>query len=202
MRHTLTWLTIAYPLTVHALILSGHSLWAAYVLAPLALLHALLAAKLRLWGGLLLALGILALCGVDLALGRAHAMYLPPIIWSALLLALFGGSLLPSREPLITRFARVLMDENDTGTRRYTRQVTALWTAFFAVQLLANAALALFASVELWSLFANLLNYAFIAVLFLAELLYRLVVRRSHSAGRFFTAMRHADFAALMRDPP
>jgi uncharacterized membrane protein len=157
--------------------------------------------RLRRWGGLLLAIGILALCGFDLASGRAHAMYLPPIVMNAFFLALFGGSLLPGHEPLITRFARVLMNENDAGTRRYTRQVTTLWTAFFAAQLLANAALALFAPVEVWSLFANLLNYLFIAVLFGAELLYRLVVLRSHSAGRFFTAMRQADFAALMRDP-
>ena len=100
-------------------------------------------------------------------------LYFPPIIISAMMLWIFSRTLMPKHEPLITSFARIIYHENSLEVQQYTRRVTQLWSLFFLVMLIESILLSLFVSPKIWSLFCNILNYAFIGLLFVGEGLYR-----------------------------
>jgi uncharacterized membrane protein len=106
------------------------------------------------------------------------------------LLIFFGGSLLPGREPLITIFARKVDRSFPQRMEGYTRSVTAAWAIFFAAQLIISLALFLLAPIALWSLFVNVLNAPLIALMFLAEYLYRITHFRDY---------RHASIPQMIR---
>ncbi len=97
------------------------------------------------------------------------------------LAALFGASLIGSGEALVTRMAR-LLSEGDLSPRhwRYTRQVTAVWAAFFVLNALVSTALFLFASREVWSLHANVLTGPLVGLVFMVEVLCRRAVLPPH----------------------
>jgi uncharacterized membrane protein len=90
------------------------------------------------------------------------------------LLALFGGSLLPGREPIMTIIARAVRGQLPPKTLAYTRHVTWAWCLFCVAQLAVSLALLLFAPLAVWSLFVNVLNLPLVLLLFTAEYLYRM----------------------------
>jgi uncharacterized membrane protein len=53
--------------------------------------------------------------------------------------------------------------------------VTIAWCVFFAAQLIVSAFLFAFASLGTWSLFVNLLNLPLLAVMFVGQLVYRML---------------------------
>ncbi len=138
------------------------------------------------------------LCVYSLARDSYDAFYVPPILLSTSLLILFARSLSAGREPMVTRFARVLMRETGPAIESYTRTVTWVWTVFFALMLIESILLALFAPLPLWSLFTNVLNYLFIAGVFAVELTVRLIRFPQHSAARFVRRLWRADFRRLV----
>lgn len=90
------------------------------------------------------------------------------------LAAWFGLSLAAGREPVVSAMARMIHSQPlAPRTLRYTRGVTWLWTLFF----LGNAAVSLllfaWASVEVWSVHANLLTGPLVGAVFLGEMLVR-----------------------------
>lgn len=91
----------------------------------------------------------------------------------AALAAAFGRTLLPGQIPLCTRWATRVHGTLSTETRRYTRAVTLLWTAFFVLVVAATLLLYLFAPRSLWSLFVNFLILPAAVLLFAAEFLWR-----------------------------
>lgn len=146
------------------------------------------------------AAGILLLCAYPPAAhyAAAHAApplswlpYLPPVAINLLLCWLFGRTLAPGREPLIALFARMEQGELDARLARYTRCLTGVWTGFFALMALACVALAVFAPLWLWSLFANVLNYLLAALLFVGEYAWRRLRLRRY---------RHASLPQLVRN--
>jgi len=168
-------MTLGYPLALHIAVINGNARPALWLLAAVALGHALLPGAGTRRVARLVAAGV-ALCAVTgLAMQDISALYLPPILISAALLHLFGHSLLPGEEPLVTRFARHIDGELDVRTLRYTRGLTWVWTLFFAAMLLESLLLTWIAPLEVWSLFTNVVNYFLIASLFLLEYAYRLV---------------------------
>lgn len=82
---------------------------------------------------------------------------------------LFGRTLLAGREPLVTRFARVLHDELPPEVERYTRQVTFAWAIFFATLFTASCVLYLANYIAAWSFFANILSPILIGAMFVVE---------------------------------
>ncbi len=98
---------------------------------------------------------------------------------------MFGWSLRRGREPLVTRFARMVHGRLPPEIERYTRHVTLAWTAFFATLAATASALYLFSSVERWSVFVNLATPVLIGLMFAAEY----VVRRVR-----FPKFRHTSF--------
>lgn len=91
------------------------------------------------------------------------------------LLAVFARSLLPGREPLITRFARQIHGGLPVYLVSYTRHVTKAWCVFFAGMLIVSALLHHFASLSAWLLFINVLNLPLLIAMFVAEYIFRIV---------------------------
>lgn len=95
---------------------------------------------------------------------------------NALLAIGFGATLAAGREPLCTRIARLIHGRLDEPTERYTRAVTLAWTGFFALMVAISLLLFAFAPVAIWSVFANLLTWPLVGLMFVAEYLLRLRV--------------------------
>src|SRR5688572_13655759 len=98
---------------------------------------------------------------------------LPHAAFNALLLWVFGRTLVRGREPLVTAFARRIEGAIPAEVEAYTRRVTAAWCLFFGAQLLLSVTLLNVATLATWSLFVNVLAFPLVVVMFVAEYLYR-----------------------------
>jgi uncharacterized membrane protein len=90
------------------------------------------------------------------------------------LLVLFGLTLRPGHEPLITGMARRLQGDLPPELATYTRRVTIAWCCFFATQLTLSVMLFCFAPLVVWSSFVNLFDIPLVVAMFAAEYLVRL----------------------------
>jgi len=91
-----------------------------------------------------------------------------------MLAAMFGATLARGRQPLCTRLAEAVHGSLTPEEVRYSRQVTLAWTLFLLAISLISSALFFFASIEVWSVFANFLSFPLILLMFAAEYLVRL----------------------------
>jgi uncharacterized membrane protein len=123
------------------------------------------------------ACGAVFLCVLFLARftsgGPVAAAAVPHAMAYVALLALFGASLQPGREAVITVLARRSRGRLPSDIVRYTRRVTWAWCWFFLAQLGCSLTLLLFAPLGVWSLFINLCNLPLIGVMLCAEYVYR-----------------------------
>jgi uncharacterized membrane protein len=163
-------LFFGYPLLSHLAVMLGHP-WlqcAAMGCAYAALFFDPLA-KGR--GGAWAGLALFTL--VDLAVirlgGGNYALYLPSVLIPCMMLSGFAPSLLPGREPLITRIAESISGPLPPAQRRYTRGVTWVWTLTVFGILAVTVALLLFWSPQAWSFFANFISYLVLGALFVGE---------------------------------
>jgi uncharacterized membrane protein len=186
-------LGVAFPLTVHAAVVSRNAPLTIASLALLALLVML--PRLRRWSAAAWSTVPLIVLALVL-LWRAHAEWLPlyatPVLVSFAFAWLFGHTLAPGEVPIIERLVRLLheTDELRPDIRAYARGCTLAWTLLMSALGLLNLTLALIAApdgillllgvrppvtvpAETWSLFANFLNYVFVGVFFMAEYIYR-----------------------------
>lgn len=146
-------------------------LLALWLLALGLILRGLLESSPASWGLMLaLTLGALGLSALGLL---RYVLYLPPVVFPLLLWGVFQGSLRPGHTPLITAIARQVRGTLSPEVCAYTRAVTVLWSGCFLSLAILCVLLSLFARDALWSLFANCLNYVFIALLFVLEFVYR-----------------------------
>jgi len=99
--------------------------------------------------------------------GLPHAL-----VYSSLLIA-FGCTLLPGREAMLTRAVIAVRGPMPPDMIRHTRRVTFAWCCFFAAQLVGSLVLYLFAPLEIWSFFINVLNLPLIVLMFVLEGTYR-----------------------------
>jgi uncharacterized membrane protein len=147
----------------------------ALVLAALWLLRA--PALWRQPGGRWLLGAALAYCALLAAARQQALLHWYPTLVSALLLAAFGASLVRG-PPMVERIARLGEPELSPAAIPYTRKVTWAWTAFFAGNALASAALSLWAPLRWWTLYNGLLAYLLMGGLFAGEWLLRRRLRR------------------------
>ncbi len=168
-------LSLSYPPAAHFALISAHTNWALCFLLVVSLSQLLLIMHnptQQKWVAIA-PLVILLFCIVSLLKDTALALYLPPFIIQGSLFWLFAGSLRRGHEPLLTRIARCVFQQHDEATVRYTTRVTQLWSLFFVALFIETLLLTLFAPLELWSLFANIINYLLIVLLFCVEFIYR-----------------------------
>ena len=194
---------IAYQVLVYCMIVEqpGGGLGEGLMAAPLLLAAGFVLG--RSWRGriALVMLVVIGVIGFLLwrAFGASPALFypVPYLTVYAVLLWLFGRTLTPGRQPLITRVATHVHGELPADIARYTRRVTSAWCVFFAAMATASMLLFLFAPLPIWSMFNNLLNLPLVAAMYLGEYAWRL--RRypnfSHaSIATVFRAFRNFDF--------
>jgi len=123
-----------------------------------------------------IAIGVLLTTLAAISAGYASAVALllaPSVVVNAALFALFGHTLLPGREPLITRFRRFDIGYVAPKFIRYTRRLTVLWMILFAFGTAVSLAAAVAGNIELWSWIAFVLLPALSVAFFLGEHGYR-----------------------------
>ena len=105
------------------------------------------------------------LLGIGAVLGRIGLALWTPVAVNAALCLTFATTLRRGT-PLVERFARMMVDDLRPEELRWCRSWTLLWSLFFAVNGSVAALLALFAPIEIWTLYTGLLGYLAIGVMF------------------------------------
>ena len=118
------------------------------------------------------------------------------------LAVLFGRTLLAGREPLVTRFARIVRGELQPAIERYTRSVTLAWTLFFIVMALIAVVLYSAAPRETWSAFVNLLTLPCVLAMFVAEYAVRRIRFPALQHSSILAGARAFQRAFTSREPP
>jgi uncharacterized membrane protein len=113
------------------------------------------------------------------------------------LLSFFARTLVHGREALITGFARRVHGSLPGYIESYSRRVTWAWCVFFGAQVVVSVILFAAASLETWSLFVNVLSFPLVAVMFVAEYLYRIARFRDYPHASIWEGVR-----AFLRHEP
>jgi uncharacterized membrane protein len=188
---------LGYQFLIHKVTLSGQltPIAAALVLIPF-VVAAGWAITLEL--GLRLALLITATMTI-LGLAWVNEFGLPVIIFglphlvtNLFLMWLFARTLKDGREPLITSIARRVHGSLKPELEIYTRRVTYAWSLFFLLQVVVSLGLYIFASLQTWSMYINVLNVPLVILMFVCEYTYRVLRYRDHQSSilsglQFFT---------------
>jgi len=163
-----------YPLLMHVLIVNGQVAAALLGLAAMALLAAASALQQpqgRAPALLYAAIAVAAL--ISLGAGLELALYLPPVAFNLMFALVFARTLRAGAVPMIEHFMRLHHGHDmPPELRGYARRLTIVWTALFAAGALTALLLAVFAPLEMWSLFANVINYLLIALLFIGQFVF------------------------------
>ncbi len=104
---------------------------------------------------------------------KAYAVRLIPVFVYVGLTSLFGYTLRHS-PPLIERMVRLQFPEFKPGISEYLRQLTWVWTAFFAVNVVICTILAVGADERVWMFYTGVVVYLLMAALAIGEHFYRL----------------------------
>jgi uncharacterized membrane protein len=186
-------LAVAYPVLAHSAVMSRSVVLtelSAAVLVLLVLLPRLVARSVIAWCVLpFAAVGLFLLARADVAW---LPLYAAPVLINLFAAWIFGHTLAAGQVPLIERFARLMHEPDGISDDivRYARGVTLAWTIFLIGLAMLSLTLALLAEpegilllmgvrppvtvpAEVWSLFANFLNYLIAGAFFLVEYVYR-----------------------------
>lgn len=163
-------LTLLYPLAVYWALTRGGMSMAALALLPIAVLHlvrAVQGARVSwVWFGLCLVLG----AWTWLSQSPFGVKVYPVLVNAGLLLAFVWTLVYPPT--VIERLARLREPALPPSGVRYTRYVTWVWVAFFAING-SIAAATLWAEDHIWAIYNGLISYLLIGALFLGEFLFR-----------------------------
>ncbi|MBI3526454.1 MAG: hypothetical protein HY067_00605 [Betaproteobacteria bacterium] len=194
---------IAYQVLVYRTIVDNPDgfLGEGLMVAPLLVVLGCVLGRNRRGRLLLAAFAVFGVIGFLLwrAVGANPALFypVPYLTVYALLLWLFGRTLSPGRQPLVTRLATHVHGELPPEIAGYTRRVTWAWCGFFAGMALTSMLLFLFEPLSIWSVFNNLLNLPLVVAMYLGEYAWRLwrFPNFSHaSIATVFRAFRNFDF--------
>ncbi|MDR1969590.1 MAG: hypothetical protein LBQ32_13030 [Burkholderiaceae bacterium] len=164
-----------------------------FPLVPLYLGGVTLAAGRWGWrGGTLCALTGLGVTGwmVRSAMVTPDRLFLFEHVTVNLLLGLwFGASLRPGSKPLIGTFAQRL-HAMTPATWTYCRQVTKVWTVYFAAMSLLSVTVYAWLPFGAWLLLANVLTPVSVGVLFIGEYLLRYRIHPEFERVRLADVLR------------
>lgn len=162
----------AYPFAVYFGLDALEPRRLALIVAAVAAVRALQARQV-LRAPELATLGATALLAGAIALWNSEAMLrFYPVVVSLGLLASFAVTL--RRGPsMIERFARIVDPQLSAAGVAYTRRVTKVWCAFFAINAAIAAYTALGASREAWLLYNGFISYLIVGGLIAGEWLVR-----------------------------
>ncbi len=117
-----------------------------------------------------LLIGVTLIFGV-VFLKSGSAKFLP--VLAQLMFCWFFGRTLFSGPPLIERFVRLDFPAFPPGITEYCRQLTWIWTLFFAVNVLVGSAFALWADDGWWAFYSGVVVIVLTGLLLLGEYIYR-----------------------------
>ena len=181
----------AYPLMAYV------SLWLKqpfFVIAYLLLILLLVALdkyRQQRWGTgniLIFAIGLILFLVQQMQIH--YLLYLPPILILFSLFILFSQSLSAGHTPIISRYAKLLGGKLEERHLRYNRSLTMVWAGFFLLMATTSVLLALFSTMNAWSLFTHVISYLLIAAFFIIEFIYRKRRFSGEVEGGFFQFMR------------
>ncbi|MEZ5583750.1 MAG: hypothetical protein R3F37_14260 [Candidatus Competibacteraceae bacterium] len=135
--------------------------------------------------------------GIGWVSGQPALPFLPPLMIYLTLLWVFGRSLLPERQPLISKLASMARGHLEPRVAHYTRRVTQAWAVCFALLSLETLGLAFNAPIAGGILLINLLNAVFIIGFFLVEYGFRrywLADVPHPRFGEYLRFLRHTDW--------
>lgn len=115
---------------------------------------------------------LFALHGDEIA---QNVLLLPPVLIHVWMAYYFGRTLLPGKEPLITRFSRISRGTVPKELIRYSRMLTWIWTLFFVVFGAISIYSAVAMNLETWTWIVNIAGPGLAFALFLGEHMYRAV---------------------------
>lgn len=144
----------------------------AAILIVLLLVRLAASYSIKHWSTPLLIAGI-GYCVFAMWSNQLGTLLFYPILVNGLMLLIFGWSLF-SPPSLIERLARLQHPDLPPEGVIYTRRVTQVWCGFFIVNGALAWVTALWASLEVWSLYNGLIAYVLMGVLFAAEYLVRM----------------------------
>jgi uncharacterized membrane protein len=180
---------LGYQFLIHKVTLSGQltPITAALVLIPFVVAAGwAIALELGLRLALLIttAMTMLGLAWVNMfGLPPAVIFGLPHLVTNLFLMWFFARTLKDGREPLITSIARRVHGSLKPDIEIYTRRVTYAWSLFFLLQVVVSLGLYIFASLQAWSMFINILNGPLIILMFVCEYSYRILRYRDHQSS-------------------
>jgi len=167
---------LAYPFVVYVAWRQGAARWLMLALAALWLLRAL-SSPAGQPGARLLPVLALGFCIAAALSGQPALLLWYPVLINLAFCAVFALSL-RSGTPVVERLARVHEPDLPPAGVRYTRRVTQVWTAFFALNALCAAAITVFASLTWWTAYNGAISYGLIGLLFAVEWVVRPYARR------------------------
>ncbi len=169
-------LFLAYPYLVYKGVQEGLVWFAPAVIASIYLYQAINAQKTQ---RRVQKLGVVVFLLLGTFFYQDVIAKLLPIFIQFSLMLFFGKTLLKDKGPsLIERFASIDFPYVPPVLSRYCRQLTFIWTGFFAFNVVACALLALFASVEWWAIYTGVLIFVLTAILMVAEYIWRFFLFR------------------------
>ncbi|MGR9044841.1 MAG: hypothetical protein ACU83N_06070 [Gammaproteobacteria bacterium] len=166
-----TSLFLAYPYLVYRGIESGKVWLAPAIFSGIYLFQAFAARPVRIKV-------YKALVAILLLLGAYYLQTITakilPVLIQLLLMYFFGRTLLKGKGPsFIESFVRLEFPEFPPGVSEYCRQLTFLWTGFFAFNVVMCTGLAFLGSDFWWTLYNGVFIYLMIGMLMIGEYIYR-----------------------------
>ena len=166
-----TCLFLAYPYLVYRGIESGMVWLAPAIFSGIYLLQAFAArnVKIRIYK---------VLISIALLLGAYYVQTITakvlPVLIQLMLMYFFGRTLLKGKGPsFIESFVRLEFPEFQPGISEYCRQLTIIWTGFFAFNAIMCVALAIWSTDFWWTLYNGVFIYLMIGILLIGEYIYR-----------------------------
>ncbi|WP_404420640.1 hypothetical protein [Thalassospira australica] len=102
-----------------------------------------------------------------------------PVIVSLTMGSVFTVTLFTDK-PMVERLARMRMPDLDDYSIAYTRKLTKIWIGFFVTNALIAGWTALYANMEIWTLYNGLISYILMGLLFIGEWPVRRMLRARH----------------------
>ena len=97
-----------------------------------------------------------------------------PVLIQLMLMYFFGRTLFKDKGPsFIESFVRLQFPEFPSAIARFCRQLTFIWTVFFAINTMIITVLAIWGAEFWWSLYNGVLIYLLMGLLVMIEYIYR-----------------------------
>jgi uncharacterized membrane protein len=129
--------------------------------------------KKRLWAALLALPAILLFVYYDHLAKFEWLCVIPNLLVNGSLCYFFAQTLAPGKTALITNLAKRVHGSLPPPIERYTRHITIVWCAFFALTIVISLVLYFGVSFAAWSLFSNVYALPMLVAMFALEYLYR-----------------------------